>query len=119
MATQKEKDSVEQIKALKDAYAMLGYDKLAEMLNAIKAIWGDNEYAIGAQIIGGMAVFYNAYKDDFKTNELIKSLRKPNCMPLEIIAAAKTMGDARRRNIARVILTKYNHQRKIRLPDKL
>lgn len=115
----KKGDNVTAISALKSAYNKLGYAGLVELMQTIRSAWGDNQYGIGAQIIGGLAVFFSAYKGDFKVSTLIDALKKPGCTPQEIIGGAKALGDSRGKNIARIILSKYNYQKKNKLPDKL
>lgn len=115
----KNSNNITAVNALKKAYKKLGYSGLVELMSVIRSAWGENPYAIGAKIIGGMAVFFYAYRDDIKKSDLINALKKPGSTPQEIIGGAKALGDSRGRNIARIILAKYNYQKKNKLPDKL
>jgi hypothetical protein len=112
-------NAITAINALKKAYKKLEYDGLVNLMKTIRMVWGDNPYGIGAKIIGGMTVFFYAYKGDFKISALVDALKKPGCTPQEIIGGAKALGDSRGKNIARIILAKYNYQKKNKLPDKL
>ena len=90
-----------------------------EMLSTIRRAWDGSPESFSAEILRGMTAFFLTYHGQFKTESLVKSLRKvpPVAIIREGKSAVVTSGDA---SYARAILNVYNRNRSTnRLEDKL
>lgn len=113
-------DAIQCIGALKKAYSKIKYEGIKEVMLTIRNAWGYAEFSTNSKIVEGMIKFYMVYHDQYNMKDLISSLQKNGCSPIEILTAARSMGGRTSTiNVARVILHRYNHGRRNRLPDKL
>lgn len=113
-------DAIQCIGALKKAYAKIGFKGISDVLLTIRNTWGYAEFSTNSKIVDGMIKFYSVYHDMYNMKDLISSLQKNGCCPVDILTSARSMGGkVSTTNVARTILMRYNHGRRNRLPDKL
>lgn len=113
-------DAIQCVGALRKAYMKIGSQGISDVLLTIRNAWGYTDFSTNAKIVEGMIKFYAIYHDAYEMKDLISSLRKNGCMPIDILNSARSMGGKISAiNIARVILMRYNHGRRNRLPEKL
>ena len=113
-------NAVNCIGALKKAYKKIGDEGLIEVMLTIRNAWGDAEFSTSSLIVEGMVKFYTVYHEAYNMKDLVSSLRKNGCCPIDILNMARSMSNRTSTvNVARAILNRYNHGRRNRLPDKL
>lgn len=106
------------LKALYSAYESLPADDFADMLKIIKEAWCGSPQSLTGEIIGGMAIFYRTYGEEFKRKMLVEKLRKKS--PVEIVRDGRVSRSSGANRFARVILGIYNSNTSAsRLEDKL
>lgn len=90
-----------------------------DMLNTINTAWDGSPDSFVEEILRGMAKFYEIYAGEFKSNELIKSLRRIS--PSQIVREGKSLisGSTTDAGYARCIVRAYNAGRRNRLEDKV
>lgn len=97
--------------ALFKAFLRLGAEQYIDMLTAIRDAWEGDPDAVCSQIINAMALFYKTYKDNFRREDLVNSLKR--ITPAAIIRNGRNVGV--KNGFAREIVKQYNVKRKYRL----
>jgi hypothetical protein len=95
------------VKALQDAYAVLGKAGLKRVLSVIANTWDGAGVSLQSGIINGVRQLYEAYGNDIDDMRLIRQLRKTH--PANILREAGTYSSLSRANaVAAIIATYYN-----------
>lgn len=98
-------------------YNSMTPEEFYEYLTLIKKTWGGVSDSLSQEILQGVAVFYNAYKGQFKTKSFVDRLKK--IPPFAIIRDGRASNSPGASKYARQILGHYNYHAKDRLPDLL
>ena len=103
----KDKNKIIALKKVRDAYRKLGENGLRRILYLVKQVWDGDSTSLDNNILGGMSLFYQTYKDQFDEELFIKQLSK--VLPIDIKRRGKSdsscKGDLR---FAKQILEVYN-----------
>lgn len=112
------KNRILAVSTLLKAYKLLDENDFISTLKIIKESWGGSPESLVGDIIGGMSVFYLAYRDDFNRSKLVSKLSRKS--PIEIVRDGKVSRTSGYNRFARVILGIYNTgTRTNRLEDRL
>ena len=100
------------IRALMKSWRALGNDEFSRMLVLLRCTWGGNPDSLTSFIFSGMTIFLKAYGAEIDDRLFIRQLSKVE--PDEIVRRGKLDFSTTNNGLryARVILEKYNNQRK-------
>ena len=100
------------IRALMKSWRALGNDEFSRMLVLLRCAWGGNPDSLTSFIFSGMTIFLKAYGAEIDDRLFIRQLSKVE--PDEIVRRGKLDFSTTNNGLryARVILEKYNNQRK-------
>lgn len=87
-------------------YKSVSKSDFVEILSLIKESWDGIPESLNTEIIGGMGIFYKAYKDEYKRNMLINQLSKVS--PTVIIREGKAFSSGGDTRYAKQIFNIYN-----------
>lgn len=96
------------------AYKKLDREAYLDMLTTLMTTWGGDTDSLNRQILDGLTTFYKTYYGNFKSDDLIKNLRKIH--PTEIMRNGKNY-TTQKNGYAREITKVYNKGRRIRLDE--
>lgn len=95
------------------AWEMLGDDLYQDMLRIIVETWGLDEDGLRGEIIGGLAIFINAYRGRYDRKRLVKKLSVKK--PVEIIRDGNSCSEQSKKKYARQIENVYSKGTKYQL----
>lgn len=94
------------------SYKELSREAFLDMLTVIKNAWGGDPDSLTQAIIAGMWKFYKAYFGNFKSSDLLSTLKKIS--PAYIIREGRDMNGGAQNKYCRIILREYNKKRTTR-----
>lgn len=112
-------DKVTALRALMTVYLKMQREQFVDMLSVLRQSWDGIPDSFVREILLGAEKFYEAYYGEFKSKDLVSSLRRVT--PMAILREGKGLntGTTSNSTYARLILRAYNNRRKNKLVDKL
>lgn len=96
-------------------YKEINREAFLDMLTVIKSAWDGDPDSLSQFIVSGMGKFYKAYYGNFRSNDLLATLKKLS--PSYIIREGRDMAGHNQNKYCRVILREYNKKRTTRRLD--
>ncbi len=106
------------INELEKMYDKLGHNDTIRSLTLISKAWDKDPKSYNNQMLAGMALFINTFKDKVKDDRFVKSLSKVSAEHV-LSEASRMVGSSKAANVGWVLWHEYNKSAKgsTRLPD--